>query len=183
MGYEAGLLLGGLVAALLVVLVVTGRVRAAARRDREAMVAELVRSQARLEALDEQVAVLSGAVAEARASAEEARRSSGYVITALAPREEFLPAPVPPTSRLVEERVVDLLARDSRPSIRHDRVVAVAVRTLALGHGLRRTLSADVLDRAAAAAHIARRRSRRERRRDEKEARRLVRQVRRGAAA
>jgi hypothetical protein len=181
MGLAAGLLLGGLVAVLLVVLVVLARDRAAARRDREALAAELARSQARLGALDERVTELTGAVAAARASAEEARRSSGYVITALAPRDE--PAPALTPGRAVEERVVDLLARDARPSSRHDRMVAVAVRTIAFGHGLRHTLSGEVLDRAAAEAHVARRRSRRERRRDEREARRLVRQVRRSAAA
>ena len=59
-----------------------------------------------------------------------------------------------------------------------DRAVDLAVQGVALAHGVRRALNPETLDRAAAEAHVARRRSRRVRRAEVREARRLVRHLR-----
>jgi hypothetical protein len=77
--------------------------------------------------------------------------------------------------RVLQEQLVGALARQQDVSRLRARAVDVVVRTVALGAGVRRALSPDVLDRAAAEAHVARRRSRRERRRELREARRVVR--------
>ena len=84
----------------------------------------------------------------------------------------------PPPSALVQERFVGLLARYQNASAAKSVAVDVAVKTVALGHGVRRALSPDVLDRVSAEAHIARRRSRRDRRQELREAKRRARELR-----
>ena len=71
-----------------------------------------------------------------------------------------------------------VLARHQGVSSVHDRAVDLAVQGVALAHGVRRAVSPATLDRAAAEAHVARRRARRTRRAELREARRLVRHVR-----
>lgn len=80
----------------------------------------------------------------------------------------------------VETRVVTALARHQGVSSLRDRAVDLGVQGVALAHGVRRALSAETLDRAAAEAHVARRRARRVRRAEVREARRLVRHLRTG---
>lgn len=80
----------------------------------------------------------------------------------------------------VETHVVAALARQQGVSAIRDRAVDLGVQGVALAHGVRRALSAETLDRAAAEAHVARRRSRRVRRAEVREARRLVRHLRSG---
>ncbi len=83
----------------------------------------------------------------------------------------------PAASALLEQQLLGTRARHRDRSALRARAVDVVVRTVALGHGVRRALAPDVLDRAAAEAHVARRRSRRDRKREEREARRLLRAV------
>jgi hypothetical protein len=83
----------------------------------------------------------------------------------------------PAVGMILEQQLVGALAKQRDQSLLRARAVDVVVRTVALGHGVRRALSPDVRDRAAAEAHVARRRSRRERKREEREARRLLRAV------
>lgn len=175
-----------LAAAALVATVLLAR---RAGRRRSVLDAELERSRAEVDDLGRKVEELSDAVSRARRDAEEDRE---YVITSLSgdrdvdvpPRlgsQGQVPVPGrppvgrPPLGRLVEDTLVATLARQPRASAVRARAVDVVVRTVAVTSGLRRALSPDVLDRAAAEAHVARRRSRRHRRRQEREARRIVR--------
>ena len=151
------------------------------RRRRAALDATLARSREEIDSLSRKVAELSTEVDRAR---QETARDREYVITSLGDGERpeagtgLLPASVrPPVGRLVEDRLVEALARRPGASAVPAGVVDLVVRTVALGHGLRRALSPDVLDRAVAEAQVARRRSRRSRRREVREARRLVRAV------
>ena len=158
-----------------------------AARDRAARDAakdeELRRSRQELEALSRKVDELSEVTRTARAG--EVDRE--YVITSLGQQEQ-LPGPVTPghpplpvrqasprpLAAGVEDRLVEALAQAPRTSAVQVRGVELAVRVLSLAHGVRRALSADVLDRAAAEAQVARRRSRRDRRRELREARRVL---------
>ncbi len=154
--------------------------RAAGRR-RAALDVELARSRHDVESLSRRVAELSDDVVRARRTADQDRE---YVITSLG---DEAPAGPPagdqvtlgpsrvPMGRILEDQLVGALARQPRGSGARATAVQLVVRTVAVGHGLRRALSPDVLDRAAAEAHVARRRSRRERRRQVRNARRLVR--------
>ncbi len=166
------------------------RSRRAARQREERLAAEQARSQAELAALRRRLEELSDEVRLSDRMVRESRPHPEYLITSLAPAGE-LPGPgvgVADRRRAgnselgaaVEQRLVGALAR--RDGAGSGRVVSLVLRTVALGHGVRRALSPDVLDRAAAEAHVARRRSRRNRRREMREARRLVRDVRRNAA-
>ena len=162
--------------ALLVVVVVLLR---AARTQRERLDRELHTSRDEVAQLSSRVAALSEEVSAARRGAEEERE---HVITTLAGGGDAA-APVPyaeererpAVGRVVEDQLVGALARRQDGSRLGARAVDLVVRTVALGHGVRRALSPDVLDRAAAEAHVARRRSRRDRRRELREARRIVR--------
>ena len=166
----------------------------ASRRRREAFDAALDRSRHEVELLSRKVAELSDEVVRARRTADQDRE---YVITSLESGESGtalggtplgtataesrrpLARPTtepgrPPVGRVLEDQLVEALARQPRTSKVRARAVELAVRSVALGHGVRRALSADVLDRAAAEAHVARRRSRRERKRQLRDARRVV---------
>ena len=155
----------------------------AARRRRAALDDALSRSRDEVESLSRKVEELSDEVVRARRTADQDRE---YVITSLGSGDggaDLAPArgqdlPPPPTRKpagqLLEDQLVEALARQPRTSLVRTRAVELVVRTVSLGHGVRRALSADVLDRAAAEAHVARRRSRRERRRQLREARRVT---------
>ncbi len=173
------------------------------RRRRAGLAADLARSQAEVDALARKVDDLSAEVSRARRRAAEDRE---YVITSLgtegtgdgaagqptghtrdvaARRAEPLPAaagaPSPPAGsrlgRALEDRLLAAVARRSGgPPVRQG-VTDAAVRAASVAYGVRRALSPDVLDRVAAEAHVARRRSRRARRREIREARRLLRAV------
>jgi hypothetical protein len=157
-------------------------VLAAARRRRAALDAELARSRQEVEALSRRVAELSDDVVRARRAADEDRE---YVITSLTgdhrvpdtlePPRLVSASARPEVGRVLQDHLVGALARQPRGSAVREHAVQLVVRTVAAGHGLRRALSPDVLDRAAAEAHVARRRSRRERRRQVRQARRIVR--------
>jgi len=157
----------------------------ASRVRRRRLDAELSRSQAEVDALHERLDRLTAEMAEARREAEVERRHDQehreYVITSLAvtgsPPEERV-APRASASQVLEDQLVDTLARQQGRSPVRTRAVDAVVRTVALGHGIRRALTPENLDRAAAEAHVARRRSRRTRRQEMREARRLVRAVR-----
>jgi hypothetical protein len=167
----------GLVAALAVLLLARAGRSARARRD--ALAAELTRSRADVDALSRRVADLADELRETRRVAAEDHE---YVITSLG-GEVAEPAVVdavllqpqrPALGRLLEDRLVgSLRGRPTAPG----RVADVVVRAVALGHGVRRALSADIRDRAAAESQVARRRSRRTRRKELREARRLLRSV------
>ncbi len=105
-----------------------------------------------------------------------------YVITTLAEatlttttRDDVLPQR--PAAPGIEHRVVEHLGRlDDGTAVRR-RLVEAGVSLLATVHGARRALRPEHLDRAAAEAHVARRRSRRLRRAELREAKRLLRAV------
>jgi hypothetical protein len=155
------------------------------RGRRAVVVAELSRSRTEVESLHRKVEELADQVARARRDAERDRE---YVITSLAGDQDTRTSPPagamerpvleparPPVGQLIEDQLVGALARRPSSSPVRARAVELVVRTVSVGHGLRRALSPDVLDRAAAEAHVARRRSRRDRRRELRRARRLVR--------
>lgn len=172
------------VAALALVAALLARGRAGRRATDE----QLRRSRAEVEALGHQVATLAGEVERAQEAARAAGRAAQadreYVITSLAqpgggdgPGERVVVGIGRRSlGEALEEQLVAALARRRRATARP--VTGLVVRTAAVAHGVRRALSPDVLDRAAAEAHVARRRSRRDRRRQEREARRLLRAVR-----
>jgi hypothetical protein len=170
--------------ALLAVLGIRAARRSRAVQERrERLDAELAGSRAEIATLTRRVEQLADEVVDARRAAQEVvHRPQEFVITSLGDAEpaevERLVLPSRPVGKVVEEQLVDTLARHRRGSALRTRAVDVAVRTVALGHGVRRALSPDVLDRAAAEAHVARRRSRRHRKREVREARRLLRAVR-----
>lgn len=152
-----------------------------AHRRRAALDAALARSRDEVESLGRRVEELSAEVVRARRAGELDRE---YVITSivddqaanqLAPGAAAAQEPNRPLARDLEDQLVQALARQPRTSPLRARAVELVVRTVSLGHGVRRALSADVLDRAAAESHVARRRSRRDRRRQVRQARRLVR--------
>ena len=149
--------------------------RAVARLD-----AELARSRVEVEALSRRVDELADEVVQARRAAELDRE---YVITSLARRR--LSRVAGPGGRAAGRSTARTAAgRPGRSRTSSSDALARQPRARrcargpssswsgrsSLGHGVRRALSPDVLDRAAAEAHVARRRSRRERRRELREA-------------
>jgi hypothetical protein len=177
------------VVAAVVLLAVTGVVLRSARAERDRLDRELHVSRDTVAELDRRLAELSDEVTKTRDHRD-------YVITSLAgdaASSDRVSAGAHPQSdgaallpyderrdrlsvaRVVQEQLVGALARHQDVSRLRAKAVDVVVRTVALGAGVRRALSPDVLDRAAAEAHVARRRSRRERRRELREARRVVR--------
>lgn len=183
----------GLIALVLVVR--RGRRRHAAARAEAA--AQLARSQQQIDRLGARVEELSADVARAESAARaRTSRPEQYLITTLADvvaddtdaappsrtsREVAVPAAASHRPRLgaaLEGRIVGSLARHQGVSSVRDRAVDLAVQGVALAHGVRRALNPETLDRAAAEAHVARRRSRRVRRAEVREARRLVRHLR-----
>jgi hypothetical protein len=181
---DPGLVAAGalLVLALVVVLVVlTGsRSRRRAAAERAALEDGLRRSQEQVEALARRVEDLTCEVQGARRAEATAAADREYVITTLAEAalstrdEDPAPGPAPLD---VEQIVVESLGRlDDRSPVGR-RLVDAGVGLLATAHGVRRALRPEHLDRAAAEAHVARRRSRRLRRQELREARRLLRAV------
>lgn len=183
------LVLVGAGAAVLALLLGTGWLLVRAARVRQARLdADLAAAQAQVAELGRRVAELTSEMGAARRDAERDRE---YVITSLAEvergdgpvvgghlaRAEQRPAPRPHPARAVEEQLVRTLAHQQEQSPLRARAVAAAVKAVAAGHGVRRALSPENLDRAAAEAHVARRRSRRTRRRELREARRLLRET------
>ena len=177
--------LGCAVVALLVVLVALQRRAAAERGRRERLEQELVASRTDVTALGRRLDDLGREVLEARHTAERAaarseelttRPEREFVITSLAdpgtPPGPAASGRVPAGSgSVLEERLARAVGRRTgTPS--GDVATRLVVGAAALGHGVRRALSPDVLDRAAAEASVARRRSRRDRKRELREARR-----------
>lgn len=179
---EPGALVGVAAAALAVVALVAVLLLArSARARRDALAAQLARSHADVEALGRRVADLADELKETR---RVAAADHEYVITSLGdpvPEEPsvmdalVLPRRRIAAGRLVEDRLIGSLRRSETgtPTL----ATEVVVRTVALAHGVRRALSPDNVDRAAAEAHVARRRSRRTRRKELRDARRLLRSV------
>ncbi|MET0526716.1 MAG: hypothetical protein ABWZ91_18060 [Nocardioides sp.] len=187
----------------LVLLVVVARRaqrrRTATRSDTRARAYEqqLAQSQQQIDRLGARVEELSADVARAESVARGSRaaRPEQYLITTLADDTDAGTEVAPRTSHEVavprttaprrpqlgaalEGRIVGSLARHQGVSAVRDRAVDLAVQGVALAHGVRRALNPETLDRAAAEAHVARRRSRRVRRAEVREARRLVRHMR-----
>lgn len=158
-------------------LVGTAAVRRSQARQ-EALDALLARSRAEVESLTAKVDQLSTEV-EASRAVEQHRE---YVITSL-PEDGAGAVPAldaasaPSAARPLEDRLLEVLARGSATAL-PKRAVEAVVSVVALGSGVRRALSAENLDRAAAEANVARRRSRRTRRQEVREARRVIRSVR-----
>ena len=190
--------LGALVAVVLLLLVAAGALAlAAVRRDRSRQAgldALLERSRAEVDSLSARLEQLSAEVEAERTAhleADERRQAEReYVITTLAghsgaaaPPGGSSAGPVVParTVRRLEGRLEDRVL-GGLASLREEplgaRAVDAVLSVMSLGHGLRRALSADNLDRAAAEAHLARRRSRRTRRLELREARRALRTLR-----
>jgi hypothetical protein len=181
------------VLAVLVVVLPAALLVRSARARRAGVTAQLEESRAEVALLGRRVEELSQEVLQARrlAGQEQSDERSQdrstvreYVITSLAagatgaaPRSVATGADKVPLGRVLEDQLVESLARQQDRSALRRQVVEVVVRTVSLGHGVRRALTPDNLDRAAAEAHVARRRSRRIRRRELKEARRLLRVV------
>jgi hypothetical protein len=187
---EPGALVGAAAAALVVVALVAvlllARAGRSARARRDALAAELARSRADVEALSSRVTDLADELQETRRVAAADRE---YVITSLGGDaasgestvvDALLLQPSGPArprlGRLLEDRLVGSLSRRGG-SRGPGRISDVVVRAVALGHGVRRALSPDILDRAAAESQVARRRSRRTRRKELRDARRLLRSV------
>ncbi len=187
----------GLTALLLLVLVARRGQRRRSAAHVEAYEQQLARSQQQIDRLGARVDELSADVARAGtvARTSEAPRAEQYLITTLAEvvddgepdtfprrpsREVAVPEPGrrPQVGAALEGRLVGALARHQGVSSVRDRAVDLAVQGVALAHGVRRAMSPEILDRAAAEAHVARRRSRRARRAEVREARRLVRHLR-----
>lgn len=174
----------GVAVLVLLVLAAGAAVLAAgrSRRRHAALDALLERSRSEVDSLSAKVEQLSAEVEAGRAA--EQRREGGYVITTLTGGvgdggsvsvTEAGSPPAHPLRRL-EDHVLGGLA-----GVRSGlgaRAVDAAVGMWALGHGVRRALSPENLDRAAAEAHLARRRSRRIRRHEVRQARRVLRAVR-----
>lgn len=184
---SAAVLLGALLVAAVAALVLRERRRAAR---------ELARSQAELAALGARIDGLSAEVRSAR-QAVDARPP--VVITSLgdptqgpsrvrleeAPFDRGPAGVRPPATELgsaVQNQLVAALARQRERAAGRP-VVAVAVRAMALGHGVRRALAEENRDRIAIAMRLEMRRSRRARREEERAARRIVREHRRRASA
>ncbi len=179
-------------ALLLAVLLLAGATAAVRRnaRSRELLEARLAASQREVAQLADAVAGLARQVHGSRRAADAERE---YVITTLSdaadaaeltsvPPRQVEPRMRPVTGTAVvealEEQAVARLSEVDTSRAWGGRVAEVGVKALAFGHGLRRALSEENRDRAAAEAHVARRRSRRTRRQELREARRLVRAVR-----
>ena len=176
---EAVLVGAGALLLLALVLLVARVVRRRAAAERAALEDGLRRSQQQVEALAERVEELSEQVRTAR-RASDAAADREYVITTLAEatlttREESGPRATSPLD--VEQRVVEGLGRLDDRTLVGRRVAEAGVSLLATVHGVRRALRPEHLDRAAAEAHVARRRSRRVRRQELREAKRLLRAV------
>ena len=170
-----------LLVALLVALLV---LRAARRRaaERASLEEGLRRSRLQVEELAQRVEDLSAEVQTARRASVSAAADREYVITTLAEATLTTGArpaePVRAAAPLdVETRVVESLGRIDDRSVLGRKVVETGVSLLAAAHGVRRALHPEHLDRAAAEAHVARRRSRRIRRQELREAKRLLRAV------
>jgi hypothetical protein len=189
---------------LVVLLAVVLRRRARARQ--AAYERRLSESAAQIERLGEQVEELSADVARAEAARRttaRAARAEEYVITTLADTiagagsaaaqahpsatrsDEPARTSVARVSRHrpaprvdLEGHLVGALARQHGTTAVRARAAEIVVHGVALAHGVRRALRPDALDRAAAEAHVARRRSRRLRRAEIREARKLVRVLR-----
>ena len=181
--------LGCGVVALLVALVLLSRRATAERAGRQRLEQELAGARTDVAALGRRLDDLGHEVLEARETAE--RAAAGSAQLAAHPGQDFVitslghPDPVPHSSgqvtvrrapSVLEERLVQVAGRHggSRPGAAATHLL---VRAAALGHGVRRALSPDVLDRAAAEATVARRRSRRDRKRELREARRMLQTV------
>ncbi len=171
-------LAGALLVLAVPVLLGLRRTRARRAAERAALEDGLQRSQQQVEALSDRVEALSDEVRTARQASVAAAADREYVITTL---NEV--AGVPPASPAqhpvvhAEERLVEGLGRIDRGSLVGRRVVEAGVSVIATVHGVRRALQPEHLDRAAAEAHVARRRSRRQRRAELREAKRLLRAV------
>jgi hypothetical protein len=176
------------VVALLVALLLVRRGAAADRARREQLERDLREARTDVTALSRRLDALGHEVLEARSAAERAAARSAqlasrtdreFVITTLG---DSAPGPLPGRApsrgvgAVLEERLVRVARRHSGSSS-GAAASRLAVSAAALGHGLRRALSPEVLDRAAAEATVARRRSRRDRKRELREARRVLRSV------
>lgn len=166
-------------------------VRRRARARQAAYEQRLTESAQRIERLGAQVEELSADVAraeESRHAAARTARAEEYVITTLAGTLAGAEATTSPGDGVgrrrtgaridLEGRLVGALARRRDSTALRGRAVEVVVHGVAIAHGVRRALRPDTLDRAAAEAHVARRRSRRLRRAEVREARKLVRVLR-----
>lgn len=182
------------VASVLAAVVVVALVLRAERSRKRQADAELVRARHQIDALEQRLDEVSAEVAEVnRQRALDQAADREYVITTMGEVEQTDVAGAqagrlrvsPPVSvaRLAEQRLLASLARHQGGSRLHSSTVGVAVKVVAAGHGVRRALRPEVLDRAAAEAFVARRSSRRARRQELREARRLLRVVRSRQAA
>lgn len=163
-----------------------------ARTSRQVVQRQLAESRGEVDRLAEQVERLAAEVSGGRQPADVDHE---YVITTLAHAHRAASEAGAAEARprwtreqrgpggLVEEQAVARLAQVDTSTPLGARAADLALRALALGHGVRRALSQENRDRAFAAAHVARRRSRRARRAELREARRLVRAVRDRQAA
>ncbi len=157
-----------------------------ARRSRQRVAQQLIRSQQQVAELAAKVDHLAAELSTRRPDVVDPHE---YVITTLAEAAQVTEAvvgPREPASRsargsvadVLEEQAVTRLAAVDTGSRAGALLTGAGVKAVALSHGLRRALTQDNLDRAAVESHLARRRSRRSRRQELREARRLLRAVR-----
>ena len=179
-----GVLVAASALVLLGLVLAVRRARRRAAHERATLEDGLRRSQEQVEALARRVEDLTTEVQSARRATDSAAADREYVITTLAEAAvatgsrgdaPLAPRTAPPLD--VEQRVVEGLGRLDDRSVVGRRVVEAGVSLLAAAHGVRRALQPEHLDRAAAEAHVARRRSRRLRRQELREAKRLLRAV------
>ena len=144
-------------------------------------VAELARAVAGLSRAVESVAPRRDGGAGPRhhhARRGRRRRRAGRRWDSPSPSPRSVPSPAAAVVEVLEEQAVSRLAEVDTSRPWGARLADAGVKALALGHGVRRALSEENRDRAAAEAHVARRRSRRTRRQELREARRLLRALR-----
>lgn len=170
-------------AAAFVLMVVVGALAWSARSSRQPAGRALAQAQQDVEALAARVCELSAEVDRVR---REGREHEGagreYVITTLGsapgqpPRDTGAVALAGPSAgALLQRRLVAAIRRSTADRPAEEVLVTLAVRTVAVGHGVRRALSAENRDRIAWEMRRAARASRRSRRREVRAARREAR--------
>lgn len=161
-------------AALLTVVIVGVLLARAARLRRVQLVHQLADAQADVEALRRRIETISDEVAEARRSADR-RELEPVVVTGIVQEAELDTTPR-------EAQLVQAIEA-SRPQWVPARPLREAlIRSVSLGHGLRRALAPDMRDRILLEVRAEVRRSRRQRKAELKAVKKYLRDRRKSAA-
>jgi hypothetical protein len=161
-------------AALLTVVVVGVLSVRAGRRAQARLLQQLALAQADVQALSERIEALSGEVAEARRTADR-RELAPQVITGL-----VLEADADTTPR--EAQLVQAIEAGRPQWVPAKPLREALIRSVSLGHGVRRALAPDMRDRILLEMRAEVRRSRRQRKAELKAVKRYLRDRRKSAA-